>query len=137
MEKTFAKKFVAASNLQKYFSPGRVNMIGEHTDYNGGLSSSASIELLTTVILNTEFNFGLEQIELVKLSQRAENEFVGMNCGIKFAVGMGRNDCAILLDCNTLTFAYNERRKQCEHALSENQRTLHSKAPTSQLSANS
>lgn len=110
-----------------------------------GLSSSASLEVLTAVILNENFNFGIDMIEMVKLSQKAENEFVGMNCGImdQFAVGMGKKDCAILLDCNTLkyryspiklgdasivitntnkphslvTSAYNERRKECENAL--------------------
>ena len=110
-----------------------------------GLSSSASLEVLTAVILNENFNFGLDTVEMVKLSQKAENEFVGMNCGImdQFAVGMGKKDCAILLDCNTLkyryspiklgdasivitntnkphslvTSAYNERRKECENAL--------------------
>ena len=112
-----------------------------------GLSSSASIEVLTAVILNDTFKFGLDMVELVKFSQQAENKFVGVNCGImdQFAVGMGKKDCAILLDCNTLEYryskialkdasivitntnkphslassAYNVRRAQCEHALNE------------------
>lgn len=230
MQEVFREKFGAAQT-HEYFSPGRVNLIGEHTDYNGGhvfpcaislgtyalvaprtdgisrlysmnvpeqgvvqfpmhgavksdaygwanypigvvrvmedaghraahgfdivlygtlpngagLSSSASIEVLMAVILNDELNLGIDMVELVKFSQKAENEFVGMNCGImdQFAVGMGKKDCAILLDCNTLSYrysklaldgcsivitntnkthslvtsAYNERRAQCESAL--------------------
>ena len=230
MQEVFREKFGAAQT-HAYFSPGRVNLIGEHTDYNGGhvfpcaislgtyalvaprtdgisrlysmnlpeqgvvqfpmhgavksdaygwanypigvvrvmedaghraahgfdivlygtlpngagLSSSASIEVLMAVILNDELNLGIDMVELVKFSQKAENEFVGMNCGImdQFAVGMGKKDCAILLDCNTLSYrysklaldgcsivitntnkthslvtsAYNERRTQCESAL--------------------
>ena len=230
MNEVFREKFGAA-DTHAYFSPGRVNLIGEHTDYNGGhvfpcaislgtyalvaprtdgisrlysmnlpeqgvvqfpmhgavksdaygwanypigvvrvmedaghraahgfdivlygtlpngagLSSSASIEVLMAVILNDELNLGIDMVELVKFSQKAENEFVGMNCGImdQFAVGMGKKDCAILLDCNTLSYrysklaldgcsivitntnkthslvtsAYNERRAQCESAL--------------------
>ena len=230
MQEVFQEKFGAAQT-HAYFSPGRVNLIGEHTDYNGGhvfpcaislgtyalvaprtdgisrlysmnvpeqgvvqfpmhgavksdaygwanypigvvrvmedaghraahgfdivlygtlpngagLSSSASIEVLMAVILNDELNLGIDMVELVKFSQKAENEFVGMNCGImdQFAVGMGKKDCAILLDCNTLSYrysklaldgcsivitntnkthslvtsAYNERRAQCESAL--------------------
>ncbi len=112
-----------------------------------GLSSSASLEVLTAVILNDAFAFGLDMVEMVKLSQKAENTFVGVNCGImdQFAVGMGKKDCAILLDCSTLEYrysrlsldgasivitntnkphslassAYNVRRAQCEHALNE------------------
>lgn len=112
-----------------------------------GLSSSAAMELLTAVILKENFKFDIDMVEMVKLSQKAENEFVGMNCGImdQFAVGMGKKDCAILLDCNTLkyqyskiklddcsivitntnkphslvTSAYNERRQQVDHALKE------------------
>jgi len=232
MAKVFEEKFGAPAE-RRYFSPGRVNLIGEHTDYNGGhvfpcaislgtyalvrdredqvsrvfsmnladkgviefpmsglaydaakdwanyfmgvvdvfekaghkaahgfdividgtlpggagLSSSASLEVLMSVILNEAFSFGLPMLEMVKLSQKAENQFVGVNCGImdQFAVGMGKADCAMLLDCNTLAYryskialkdasivitntnkphslassAYNVRRAQCEHALNE------------------
>ena len=195
MEEEFAAKF-GAQETRAYFSPGRVNLIGEHTDYNGGhvfpcaislgtyalvadradnktriysmnladkgviefamsglsydkeknwanypmgvvkvfedaghkashgfdilvygtlpngsgLSSSASIEVLTALILNDAFGFGLDMVEMVKLSQKAENTFVGVNCGImdQFAVGMGKKDCAILLDCNTLSYRYSK-----------------------------
>ena len=242
MQEVFREKFGAAQT-HEYFSPGRVNLIGEHTDYNGGhvfpcaislgtyalvaprtdgisrlysmnvpeqgvvqfpmhgavksdaygwanypigvvrvmedaghraahgfdivlygtlpngagLSSSASIEVLMAVILNDELNLGIDMVELVKFSQKAENEFVGMNCGImdQFAVGMGKKDCAILLDCNTLSYrysklaldgcsivitntnkthslvtsAYNERRAQCESAL----KALHKVKPIKAL----
>ncbi len=121
-----------------------------------GLSSSASIELATAVAMNKAFNLHIPQVELVKMAQEDENKFVGMNCGImdQFASGMGKEDHAILLDCNTLdyeyvplnlrgvsiviinsnkkhalvTSEYNTRRKECEHALKELQQKLPIKA---------
>lgn len=223
------KSLYGRDNEAIFFSPGRVNLIGEHTDYNGGyvfpcalsygtyllvsknndnvvrfastnlslkteiaipeinkkqegdawvnyplgvieqfarlniningvdllysgnipngagLSSSASIELVTSVMINDLFNGGLAMMEMVKLSQRAENQFVGVNCGImdQFAVGMGKANHALALKCDTLKFdevplrlngykivisntnkrrgladsKYNERRSECEKAL--------------------
>ncbi|MCF8365274.1 MAG: galactokinase [Bacteroidales bacterium] len=190
LEKSFIKRFGKSNEkIQFYFAPGRVNLIGEHTDYNNGyvlpcaitfgtyllvrandsnvvkmvsenfdygdeipidklsipqsgkwmnyplgvfdqfiqkglkpsglemlysgdipnssgLSSSASIEMVTAFALNDLFYIGLEQTDLVKLSQKAENEFVGVNCGImdQFAVGMGKKGHAIFLDCGTLEY---------------------------------
>ena len=231
--KNFAEKFYEKYGNRKekpvlFFSPGRVNLIGEHTDYNGGfvfpcalnygtyllirkikgntlkfstinfnddfetelkglflntgkkwinyplgvinefikkgiklsgleflyygdvpngagLSSSASIEMVTAVAMNEFFNAGFSTLDLVKMSQKAENEFVGMNCGImdQFAVGFGKKDHAIFLNCDTLFFEnvpliltdcsliitntnkrrgltdskYNERRSECDKAV--------------------
>lgn len=117
-----------------------------------GLSSSASIELVTAAALNALFDLRIPTFELTKIGQEAENKFVGMNCGImdQFASGMGKANRAILLDCNTLNYEYvpldlkglsillcntnkphnlieskyNERRAQSEHALKELQTRL-------------
>ena len=115
-----------------------------------GLSSSASIEVLTGCILNESFGFNIDMVDIVKMCQEAENKFIGVNCGImdQFAIGMGKENCAILLDCNTLKYSYsklnmngykivigntnkkrgladskyNERRSQCEAALNDIQK---------------
>ncbi|MCT4777095.1 MULTISPECIES: galactokinase [Exiguobacterium] len=117
-----------------------------------GLSSSASIELATAFGLNVIERLDLEPLELVKLGQRAENEYIGVNSGImdQFAIGMGKRGHAMLLDCDTLACEYapidldglsivimntnkrreladskyNERRAECETALGQLQRTL-------------
>ncbi|WGX77276.1 galactokinase [Paraclostridium bifermentans] len=112
-----------------------------------GLSSSASIELLMGVMVNDVLDLGIDRVDLVKFCQEAENKFIGVNCGImdQFAIGMGKSDSAILLDCNSLDYKYsklelndnvivigntnkrrgladskyNERRNECEEALKE------------------
>ena len=192
--KDFKNIFKYNGEVKTFFSPGRVNLIGEHTDYNGGfvfpcaldfgtyavvkkredkifrmysknfknlgiiefnldnlvydkkddwanypkgviktfldrnykidtgfdvlffgnipngagLSSSASIEVLTAIILKDLFKLDVNMIEMVKICQATENNFIGVNCGImdQFAVGMGKKDNAILLDCNTLKYEY-------------------------------
>jgi galactokinase len=73
---------------------------------SAGLSSSASIEMVTAFALNELLNAAFERIDLVHLSKRAENEFVGVNCGIMdmFAIGMGEANHAIFLNCHTLEY---------------------------------
>lgn len=113
-----------------------------------GLSSSASLEVLTGLLLKDMF--GVEQFsmqDLALIGQYSENNFNGMNCGImdQFASAMGKKDCAIFLDTSTLNYeyapvvlkdarivitnskvkhslvgsAYNDRRNECETALEE------------------
>lgn len=112
-----------------------------------GLSSSASIELLMGVALEGVFGLTVDRLDLIQIGKKVENEFIGVNSGImdQFAVGMGEKDKAILLDTNTLEYElvpinltnhvvvimnsnkrreladskYNERRSECEQALSE------------------
>lgn len=117
-----------------------------------GLSSSASIELLMGNIANDVFNLGIDQLDLVKMGQQNENQYIGVNTGImdEFAVGMGKKNQAILLDTNTMEYhyapvelgdhvivimntnkqraltdsKYNERRSECEQALARLQTKL-------------
>lgn len=120
--------------------------------YGAGLSSSASIEMLMGVILKDEFSLPVAQMDLVKLGQKTENDFVGLNSGImdQFAVGMSKKDNAIMLDAASLKYqymplvlgdyevvimstnkkhslaasAYNERVAQCHEALQRLQTKL-------------
>ena len=117
-----------------------------------GLSSSASLELLTGVIAEKLFALQLERLDLVKIGKLTENEFIGVNSGImdQFAIGMGADQRAIYLDTNTLEYdlvpldlkdnvvvimntnkrreladsKYNERRAECEKAVEELNRKL-------------
>lgn len=94
------KKGIEFTGLEMLFSGNIPN--------GSGLSSSASVEMVTATALNELFFAGLDKIELIKLSQKAENTFVGVNCGImdQFAVGMGKKDNALFLDCATLNYEY-------------------------------
>lgn len=231
--KKFEELFGDANGVNVYFAPGRVNLIGEHTDYNGGhvfpcaltigtyaavrkradrklnfysmnfeelgimesslddltpsdaagwtnypkgvmwafaergmkmdcgldivlngnipngsgLSSSASLEVLTGYYLRDLYGFDVTNIDLAKIGQYSENNFNGMNCGImdQFASAMGKKDHAIFLDTADLSYEYaplvldgakivvtnsnvkhslvnseyNVRRSECEKALEE------------------
>ena len=231
--KKFEEIFGSNGEINVYFAPGRVNLIGEHTDYNGGhvfpcaltigtyavarkrddhtlrfysmnfeelgviessidglsykkeddwtnypkgiiwalgekgydvtsgmdilyygnipngsgLSSSASIEILTGFVLKDMFGFKYDMIENSLIGQFSENKFNGVNCGImdQFAIAMGKKDNAIFLDTADLSYEYapvklenakivimntckkrglgdskyNERRAECEEALAE------------------
>ncbi len=231
--KRFQEVFGEADNAKVYFAPGRVNLIGEHTDYNGGhvfpcaltigtygaarkrddnklrfysmnfdklgviessleelkackeagwtnypkgvlwafeekgmripcgmdlmlygnipngsgLSSSASVEVLTGFILRDFYGFDVSNQDLALIGQYAENHFNKVNCGImdQFAIAMGKEGHAIFLDTADLSYTYapialkgakiviacsnkkrglgdskyNERRSECEMALEE------------------
>lgn len=73
-----------------------------------GMSSSAALECATVFGLNHVFNLGLEKMEMVKLAQKAENEFVGVNCGImdQFASVFGKQGHVVKLDCRSLEYEY-------------------------------
>ena len=73
-----------------------------------GLSSSASIEVLTAFALSELFYLHSTRIDLALLSKKVENDFIGVNCGImdQFAVAMGQKNKAILLNCDTLNYEY-------------------------------
>lgn len=236
--KKFEELYGDASGANVYFAPGRVNMIGEHTDYNGGhvfpcaltigtyaavkkrtdrklcfysmnfekmgvvesslddlkpsdaagwtnypkgvmwafaergmkmdcgldivlngnipngsgLSSSASLEVLTGFYLRDLFGFDVTNVDLALIGQYSENNFNGMNCGImdQFASAMGKKDHAIFLDTADLSYqyaplvldgakiivtnsnvkhslvnsGYNTRRKESEQALADLQKVI-------------
>ena len=73
-----------------------------------GLSSSASIEVLTGFILRALYGFDISNIDLALIGQFSENKFNGMNCGImdQFASAMGKKDNAIFLDTASLEYTY-------------------------------
>ncbi|MFQ6059543.1 MAG: galactokinase, partial [Anaerolineae bacterium] len=73
-----------------------------------GLSSSAAVEVATAYTFQTLSGFSLDHAEMALLCQRAENEFVGVQCGImdQFIACLGRRDHALLLDCRSLDYEH-------------------------------
>jgi galactokinase len=142
-----------ADELQKagYKLTGCDMLFHDTVPFGSGLSSSAAIEVATAIALATLGNEvhgidrELDMIEIAKISQRAENNYVGVNCGImdQFASAMGKKEHAIFLDCRDLSYSlvplkldghkivisntkkkrsladskYNERRQECEEGL--------------------
>ena len=120
---------------------------GGDIPFGSGLSSSAALEVLTGTMLRGLYGFALDGIRIALLGQKAENEFVGLSCGImdQFASAMGQKDHAIFLDTETLQYeyaplelrgahimivnsmvkhslagsSYNDRRRECEQALAD------------------
>ncbi len=83
-------------------------VFGGDIPLGAGMSSSAALECATAFALNEVFSLGLDKLTMVKLSQRAENVFVGLQCGIMdmFASMYGRKDHVIRLDCRSLAYSY-------------------------------
>lgn len=73
-----------------------------------GLSSSAALESVVAYSLNRILSLGLDQMELTKIAKAAENDFIGLQCGIMdmFASIHAKKDSAMLLDCRSLSFEY-------------------------------
>ncbi|GAB3911756.1 galactokinase [Larkinella knui] len=96
--------------LQKagYFPGGFELVFGGNIPSGAGLSSSAALECGLAFGLNKLFSLGVSTLDMVKLSQRAENQFVGVNCGImdQFASMFGRDQSVIQLDCKSLHHEY-------------------------------
>ncbi|MBQ8429826.1 MAG: galactokinase [Clostridia bacterium] len=76
--------------------------------FGSGLSSSAAIEVATAVAFCEYAGVEYDKVHLAVISQRAENKYAGVNCGImdQFASAMGKKDHAVLLDCSTLEYEY-------------------------------
>ncbi len=96
------------SNLKPQTLKGINLVFGGDIPSGGGVSSSAAIENGIGFAVNELFNLGLSRMGLLKISQRAENNFVGMKCGIMdmFASMMGKENAVIRLDCNSLKYEY-------------------------------
>ena len=125
-------------------------VFGGDIPQGAGLSSSAALECATAFALNELFGLGMSRLDLARIAQAAENEFVGVKCGLmdQFASMFGREQQLIKLDCSDFSYeyipfnshdlrivlfdtrvkhslassAYNERREQCEQGVALVQR---------------
>ncbi len=83
-------------------------VVGGDVPREAGLSSSAALEVAATTFWRRLVNLRLDPVYVVKLARRAENEFVGVPCGImdQFISALGRQNCALFLDCRDLTYRH-------------------------------
>ena len=122
-------------------------LVSGNVPQGAGLSSSAALEVAIAGAFRDAFDLSIDDVDLAKLCQRAENEYVGVQCGImdQFASTLSKKDHALLIDCRTLAYehiplrldeaglgivivnsavkralassAYNARRAECENAV--------------------
>jgi len=83
-------------------------VFGGNVPREAGLSSSAAVEVGATAFWRQLMGFQIDPVYVVKLSRRAENEFVGVPCGImdQFISALGRKDHALFLDCRDLNYRH-------------------------------
>ena len=120
-------------------------LMASNVPAGGGISSSSALECGFAYAVSETFGFGIDRIEIAKLGQMSEHNFMNVNCGImdQFIIAMGKKNTAVMLNCDTLEYKYaplelgdyrfvvmntnkqrkladskyNERRSQCEEAL--------------------
>ena len=120
-------------------------LMASNVPAGGGISSSSALECGFAYAVSETFGFGIDRIEIAKLGQMSEHNFMNVNCGImdQFIIAMGKKNTAVMLNCDTLEYQYaplelgdyrfvvmntnkqrkladskyNERRSQCEEAL--------------------
>ena len=110
-DKSWANYIIGAvEQVQKHGYPvqGFNGVFGGNIPIGAGLSSSASVECGLIYSINELFSLGIDPIDIIKMGQKAENEFVGVQCGImdQFINVMGRKDHALRLDCRSLEYYY-------------------------------
>ncbi len=97
---------VAAALRQKgYLLQGFDGLIHSTIPFGSGLSSSAALEVAAAVLFNVLGDLKIDPVQMALLCQQAENEFVGLNCGIldQYSSAMGRAGSVLLLDCRDLS----------------------------------
>ncbi len=100
------KEFIKAG----YGIGGFELLIDSNMPLSSGLSSSASLEVLVSKVLSSLFELNVTGVDMAILSQKAENNYMGVNCGImdQFIIANGEKGKAMLLNCDTLEY------KQCK-----------------------
>ena len=91
-----------------YSAGGMKGRISGNLPIGSGLSSSASLELAVLAFLNRAYSLNLSRLDMALLAKKAENEFVGVPCGIldQFAIAFGKQGHAVFLDTDTLDYEY-------------------------------
>ncbi|MFW5905889.1 MAG: galactokinase [archaeon] len=102
----YVKGCYAILQDEGYDPGGFTGQLSATLPLGSGLSSSASLELAVMAFLNEAYDLGLSRERMALLSQRVENEYVGMSCGImdQFAVALGEDGRALLIDTETLEY---------------------------------
>jgi galactokinase len=101
----YVRGVAAVLQAEGYALTGFDGIVHSTVPISSGLSSSAALETATAALFQTLGGWEIDPVRMARLCQRAENEFVGMNCGIldQYTSILGREGCALLLDCRHLT----------------------------------
>jgi galactokinase len=101
----YVRGVAAILREEGYLLRGFDGLIHSTIPFGSGLSSSAALEVATAVLFDALGNLEIDPVQMALLCQRAENEFVGMNCGIldQYSSAMGKAGSVLLLDCRDLT----------------------------------